>query len=117
MTWAGPPGTMMKRPSRACWNWCRRDLNIRSPSFLFYAFDVNDPTDDKPLDTLGRINWTVLDKKTEETLDDGRRRESVSFEARTQGVIVTKTYTLTEGEYHVGLEVKMRARPERRARR
>src|SRR6185437_6054418 len=82
-------------------------LNHESPSFLFYAFDVNDPTDDKPLDTLGRVNWKVLDKKPQ-TPEDGPRRESVSFQAETQGVIVTKTYTLTEGEYHIGLEVKMR---------
>src|SRR5579883_1294559 len=79
--------------------------NIFSPSFQLFAFDVNDPSGDQPLDTLGRINWKVLGPKSEEV--DGRRRDSVSFQAETQGVIVTKTYTLTEGEYHVGLEVKM----------
>jgi YidC/Oxa1 family membrane protein insertase len=82
------------------------DLNAHSPSFQTFAFDVNDPNDDQPLDTLGRIHWTVLGLKTEEV--DGRRRQSVAFQAQTQGVIVTKTYTLTEGEYHLGLEVKMR---------
>ena len=82
------------------------DLNAHSPSFQTFAFDINDPSDNQPLDTLGRIDWTVLDLKTEEV--NGRRRESVSFQAETQGVIVTKTYTLTEGEYHLGLEVKMR---------
>jgi YidC/Oxa1 family membrane protein insertase len=86
-------------------------LNAHSPSFQTFGFDVNDPSDDQPLDTLGRVNWTVLGRKTEEV--DGRRRESVSFQAETQGVIVTKTYTLTEGEYHVGLEVKMRRNPSR----
>jgi YidC/Oxa1 family membrane protein insertase len=80
--------------------------NVFSPSFQLFAFDVNDPSGDQPLDTLGRINWRVLGPKSEEV--DGRRRDSVSFQAETQGVIVTKTYTLTEGEYHVGLEVKMR---------
>lgn len=81
-------------------------LNVHSPSFQLFAFDVHAPNDDQPLDTLGRIDWTVLDRKTEEV--DGRRRESVSFQAKTQGVIVTKTYTLTEGEYHLGLTVAMR---------
>jgi YidC/Oxa1 family membrane protein insertase len=85
--------------------------NKQSPSFLLYAFDVNDPTDDKPLDTLGRITWTQRDKKSDET-EDGRRRDSVSFEAESQGVLITKTYTLTEGEYHIGLEVKMRRKAE-----
>jgi YidC/Oxa1 family membrane protein insertase len=80
--------------------------NAHSPSFQIFAFDVHAPNDDQPLDTLARINWTVLDRKSEEV--DGRRRESVSFQAKTQGVVVTKTYTLTEGEYHLGLEVKMK---------
>jgi YidC/Oxa1 family membrane protein insertase len=75
-------------------------------SFQTFAFDVNDPSDDQPLDTLGRIDWTVSERTSDEV--DGRRRESVSFQAETQGVIVTKTYTLAEGEYHLGLEVKMR---------
>jgi YidC/Oxa1 family membrane protein insertase len=82
------------------------DLNGHAPSFQTFSFDVNDPSDEQPLDTLGRINWTILGHKTDEV--DGRRRESVSFQAETQGVIVTKTYSLTEGEYHLGLEVKMR---------
>jgi YidC/Oxa1 family membrane protein insertase len=85
-----------------------RSLNRRSPSFQLYAFDVNDSRDDKqPLDTLGRIDW-VFGEKKEETLGDGRRRESLSLWAETQGVRVTKTYTLTEGEYHLGLRVAMR---------
>ncbi len=83
-------------------------LNYRSPSFQLLAFDVKDDRDDKPLDTLGRIDWKVLEEKKEETLDDGRRRQSVSLQAESQGVIITKTYTLTEGEYHLGLSVKMR---------
>ena len=80
--------------------------NARSPSFQMFAFDVHAPNDEQPLDTLSRILWTVVDQKTEEV--EGRRRDSVSFQAETQGVIVTKTYTLTEGEYHLGLSVAMR---------
>jgi YidC/Oxa1 family membrane protein insertase len=79
--------------------------NAHAPSFQMFAFDVHAPNDDQPLDTLARLNWTVLDKKSEDV--NGRRRESVSFQAETQGVIVTKTYTLTEGEYHLGLTVAM----------
>ncbi len=86
--------------------------NRRSPSFVLYAFDVDTPTDDKPLDTLGRINWKVLGEKKKEKLADGRLRESVSFQTETQGVFITKTYSLTEGEYHVGLEVRMRLKDE-----
>ena len=81
-------------------------LNEHSPSFVTFGFDVNDPNDDQPLDTLGRLNWTVISHEPDEV--DGRHRESVSFQAETQGVVITKTYSLTEGEYHLGLEVKMR---------
>ncbi len=81
-------------------------LNALSPSFQFFAFDINSPNDEQPLDTLGRIAWEV--GKPEVFYMEGRRRESVSFQAETQGVIITKTYTLTEGEYHLGLSVKMR---------
>jgi YidC/Oxa1 family membrane protein insertase len=81
-------------------------LNTHAPSFQTFAFDVNDANDDQPLDTLGRLDWTVLGVKSDEV--DGRRSESVSLQAETQGVVVTKTYSLTEGEYHLGMEVKMR---------
>ncbi len=80
--------------------------NMYSPSFQLFAYDVKSPNDDQPLDTLGRLEWTVIDRKEDEV--EGRRRKSVSFQAQTQGVLVTKTYSLTEGEYHLGLAVRMR---------
>ncbi len=80
--------------------------NMYAPSFQLFAYDVKAPNDDQPLDTLGRLEWTVLDRKEEEV--DGRRSLSVSFQTQTQGVVVTKTYSLTEGEYHLGLAVRMR---------
>jgi YidC/Oxa1 family membrane protein insertase len=85
--------------------------NLASPSYLLYGYDVRDPDDDKPLDTLGRAVWKVVDAAHpvhEETLADGRRRQWVSFQAETQGVLITKTFSLTEREYHIGLEVKLR---------
>jgi YidC/Oxa1 family membrane protein insertase len=75
------------------------EANRESPSNLLYHYDVTDPSDDKPLDTLGRAEWRVVRR-------DGQK--SVTFEAEAQGVVVTKTYTLAEGEYHLGLEVKLR---------
>lgn len=80
--------------------------NARAPSLQLFAYDVKAPNDDQPLDTLGRVEWKIVERKTEDV--DGRSRESVSFQAETQGVLVTKTYSLTEGEYHLGLAVKMR---------
>jgi YidC/Oxa1 family membrane protein insertase len=80
--------------------------NYESPSFLLYAFDVKDPDNNRPLDTLGRGGWKTLGDKQVETRD-GRVRESISFQAESQGVLITKTYSVTEGDYHLGLEVKL----------
>lgn len=85
-------------------------LNALSPSFQLFAYDVKAPNDVQPLDTLGRIDWRVLEPQSEDV--DGRHRESVSFQTETQGVIVTKTYSLTEGDYHLGLEVRMRRKAD-----
>jgi YidC/Oxa1 family membrane protein insertase len=85
--------------------------NTQTPAFALYAFDTRDPSDDHPLDTLGRTVWAVVGDKdhavTEDRTSDGRLRQSVSFQAESQGVTITKTFTLTEGDYHLGLEVKM----------
>jgi YidC/Oxa1 family membrane protein insertase len=90
------------------------EANRERPSYLFYHYNVNDPNDDRPMDTLGRTRWKVLREKdnpvVEETVEkDGvqRRRLRVSFQAEAQGVVITRTYTLGEGDYHLGLEVKL----------
>jgi YidC/Oxa1 family membrane protein insertase len=88
--------------------------NRDNPSYLFYHFNVNDPNDDKPVDTLGRTRWKVLGDKDNPVVEDmvekdgvQRRRLRVSFQAEAQGVQITKTYTLAEGDYHLGLEIKL----------
>jgi YidC/Oxa1 family membrane protein insertase len=88
--------------------------NTASPSFLFYHYDVNAPDNDMkdmPLDTLGRGGWTVVGDKEHpvqvETLAGGRLRQKVSFQAEVQGVVITKTFSLEEGDYHIGLEVRL----------
>jgi YidC/Oxa1 family membrane protein insertase len=79
-----------------------------STSFLLYNYDVRDPADDKPLDTLGRVDWKVLGGGVEEEVVNGNRKQQrVRFQAEAQGVLITKTFTLTEGDYHLGLEVKL----------
>jgi YidC/Oxa1 family membrane protein insertase len=103
--WLDPDTKKKKKPLELV----PAELNRLAPSFLLFSYDVNDPTDDKPRDRLGRIKWTLVGEKKVVTLENGLRRESMSFEAKTlQGVIVTKTYSVTEGDYHVGLAVKMR---------
>ena len=74
-----------------------------NPSNLLLAYDVNNKADDKPLDTLGKVDWSGGDdpkQKPEvkvETLDDGRVRQSVTFVSPpVQGFQITKTYSLTK---------------------
>ena len=86
-----------------------------NPSNLLLAYDVNNKADDKPLDTLGKVDWSGGDdpkQKPEvkvETLDDGRVRQSVTFVSPpVQGFQITKTYSLTQGDYDIALEVKVK---------
>jgi YidC/Oxa1 family membrane protein insertase len=82
-------------------------FNRELPSFLLYHFDSHDSAEERPVDTLGRELWQVDGGVKKDHLEDGRQRQQVSFHAEVDGVVVTKTYTLTEGEYHLGLEVKL----------
>ncbi len=81
-----------------------------NPSFLLLAYEVNNKDADRPLDTLGRVNWASDGVKTA-TLPDGRERQSVTFTSpplkELQGLRVTKTFSVTQGDYHLGLEVKV----------
>ena len=78
---------------------------------------MNKKDDDKPYETLGKIDWTggpdgkaQPEVKTE--MVDGRERQSVTFwSPPVQGFQIAKTYSLTEGEYHLGLEVKVKRLP------
>jgi YidC/Oxa1 family membrane protein insertase len=86
-------------------------LNAPSASFLLFHYAAaRDLTDDKPLDTLGVTEWRP-DRVEETTLDDGRRQQRLAFHAEAGGMEVTKTYTLTEKDYHLGLEVRLRRAP------
>jgi YidC/Oxa1 family membrane protein insertase len=90
-----------------------------NPSNQLLHFDVNKKDDDKPYDTLGKADWTGSpdpDGKTDPDIVtdtvDGRERQSVTFwSPQVQGFQVAKTYSLTEGEYHLGLEVKVKRLP------
>jgi YidC/Oxa1 family membrane protein insertase len=89
------------------------EANRRTPSFLLYHFNPKDPNDKdndnqpRPRDTLGRRRWEVVGKR--ERQKDGRRHQVVSFrtELPEAGVVITKTYSLAEGDYHLGLEVRL----------
>jgi YidC/Oxa1 family membrane protein insertase len=85
--------------------------NRHTPSNLVYHFDPTDSSFDHPLDTLGRVRWEVVRGKDGKAVRveeaEGNERQSVSFRAEALGVKLKKTYTLTQGDYHVGLVIDL----------
>ena len=79
--------------------------NARAGSFQLYHYA--DPSDDAPRDTLGKVKWETGEKKIETDNDGKPKRQLISFSTTVAGVRITKTYTLTVREYHLGLEVKL----------
>ncbi|MFO0877937.1 MAG: YidC/Oxa1 family insertase periplasmic-domain containing protein [Gemmataceae bacterium] len=83
------------------------------PAHLLYHFDPreNDAGDPRPLDTLGRRTWEIVQNNGQavrhDTTDDGHERQQVAFRTEADGVIITKTFTLVEGDYHIGLRVDL----------
>jgi YidC/Oxa1 family membrane protein insertase len=96
------------------------DANRETPAFALYHYDPRDLSDEHPLDTLGRVVWNVVGDKdkpvVEDNAPDGRPRQSVSFRTEADGVTITKTFSLTEGDYHLGLEVRLARKDEPGAR-
>jgi YidC/Oxa1 family membrane protein insertase len=88
------------------------EANLHEPSHLLYHFAPSDKDwDARPLDTLGRRQWKVVEHNgkpiVHDQTDDGKARQQVSFRTEIDGVILTKTFSVVEGEYHVGLQVTM----------
>jgi YidC/Oxa1 family membrane protein insertase len=86
--------------------------NREHPSHRLYHYANDDAR--HPLDTLGLAEWKVVKENgravVRDTIDaygQERQRQRVTFEAEAAGVVVRKTYSLTEGEYHLGLEVRL----------
>jgi len=79
-------------------------------SYPLYHFDPGTANTDTsglwPLPTLGNIEWTVVSPKEGSEVDAGPE-QAVVFQAKIPGVVIEKKYTLKEGEYHLGLEVRM----------
>jgi YidC/Oxa1 family membrane protein insertase len=87
------------------------DANREIPAFALYHYDPRDISDEHPLDTLGRVVWSVVEQNGDPVVvskaDDGRQRQSVTFRTEVAGVVLTKTFSLTEGDYHLSLEVRL----------
>lgn len=80
------------------------DVNDRIPANVLYHYA--DLVSNRPVDELGRVVWKASPVR-EEKLDDERTRQVVEFTAQTGGVEIVKKFSLTEQEYHLGLEITL----------
>jgi YidC/Oxa1 family membrane protein insertase len=85
--------------------------NPLSPSDLLYHYgNPEESRPDHPEGDLGVLDWEL---KSVSNADDCPAHEAVfSCEVPGQDVVLTKTYTLGAGDYHLGLTVRMERKPE-----
>ena len=79
------------------------EKNSLRASNLLYHFPLKDEKADRPLDTLGKEKWDVIEPKP-------LPREPVNrvvFAKTIRDVRITKTFELQPGDYHISLEVKI----------
>lgn len=79
--------------------------NREWPSNVLLHFRGAD--DDRPMDTLGKAAWTVAGPVALDQTEDERKTQRIAFSTELAGLRLTKTFTLTEGDYHLGMAVTM----------
>jgi YidC/Oxa1 family membrane protein insertase len=81
-------------------------LNEVVPSFVLYHYGA--PEDAHPWDSLGTVDWAVEAKD----LAPDAERQSVTFVTDVPGTSfrIRKTFTLAQGDYHLGLAVEIENR-------
>jgi len=88
-----------------------QDEITRAGSFLLYHYS-GDSLGEYPLDTLGKATWEIVagpgGKPIQEvTREDGAKGVWVTFRSSIRDIRVEKIFSLYEGEYHLGLEIKV----------
>lgn len=79
------------------------------PAFSMFHYLRPEDTEERPVDTLGRIGWTVEKKQVE----PGQRQEVVFVtELPQEKVRLTKTFSLSPGQYHLELTVRVESLPD-----
>jgi YidC/Oxa1 family membrane protein insertase len=73
------------------------------PSFLIYHYAK--PNDNRPVNILGERIWKLDSPKP--NLADEKQEVRFSTELKEMGVKITKIFTLSRREYHLGLAVKI----------
>ncbi len=72
------------------------------------------PTTTTARHARARLKWDKNDEGPRQPTTSKRAPDRLRSAAAVKGVRITKTYSLTEGEYHLGLEVRREARGRRR---
>jgi YidC/Oxa1 family membrane protein insertase len=80
------------------------EKNSLTASNLIYHFPFKDEKADRPLDTLGKEKWDVIEPNP---IVPGKPVNRVVFAKTIRNVRITKTYELRPGDYHIGLEVRV----------
>ena len=81
----------------------QEEANRDVGSFLLYDADAGN--DERPYARLGKKLWH-LDKSKTKRDNDGTVRKAV-FYTQVAGVRITKSYSLTRGDYHLGLDIAL----------
>jgi YidC/Oxa1 family membrane protein insertase len=80
---------------------------IGTASFAIYHYASADKEEPRPIDTLGRRDWQLVEKK----IDGDEQRAVYATEMPDFGVRLVKTFTLKPREYHLGLSVRIERLP------
>jgi YidC/Oxa1 family membrane protein insertase len=78
------------------------------PAFAVYHYARADDDEPRPLDTLGRIRWTVSHK---DLPPGGKQTISFSTDVAEFGVRLTKTFSIEPASYHLGLSIRIEKLP------
>jgi YidC/Oxa1 family membrane protein insertase len=71
------------------------------PYLHYVLYHYAKPDDERPVDTLGKLNWKVEKK----SLESDRQEVTFGTDVPGQKIHVTKTFSLAPGDYHIGLKV------------
>ncbi len=97
------------RPAPGLFELIPGDDHRNIPANVLYHFP--DLISDRPVDELGRVVWKASAVRAEK-VDDGRSRQIVEFTTQVAGVEIVKRFSLTEREYHLGLELQFTRKEE-----
>jgi YidC/Oxa1 family membrane protein insertase len=78
------------------------------PAFSLYHYATAGKDEQRPLDTLGKRDWQLVEKK----LNADEQHVVYATELRDFGVRIVKIFTLKPNEYHLGLTVHIERLPD-----